>query len=98
MAKRRGVVASAFKSTPSAISRYIPGRRAEAKAEATIDNLLTVLGEARVALQALSRARRAAAGEQRGGRSAAAKRGAATRKARKMASRQRAKTRKKTRL
>src|SRR5262249_11355800 len=46
MAKKRSVVASAFKSTRRAIGRYLPGRSAEAKAEAAIDNLLVLLGQA----------------------------------------------------
>lgn len=74
MAKKRGMVASAFRSTRRAIGRYLPGARTEAKAEAAIDNLLVLLRETRKSLRAVARARG-------GGRKRrAAKRGAAKRK------------------
>ena len=50
MAKKRGMVASAFTSTRRAIGRYLPGARTEAKAEAAIDNLLVLLRETRKSL------------------------------------------------
>jgi hypothetical protein len=75
MAKKRGMVASAFTSTRRAIGRYLPGARTEAKAEAAIDNLLVLLRETRKSLRAVARLR----GGGRKGRSKA-KRGAAKRK------------------
>ena len=55
MAKKRGMVASAFTSTRRAIGRYLPGARTEAKAEAAIDNLLVLLRETRKSLRAVAR-------------------------------------------
>jgi len=57
MAKKRGMVASAFTSTRRAIGRYLPGARTEAKAEAAIDNLLVLLRETRKSLRAVARLR-----------------------------------------
>ncbi|HWC92815.1 MAG TPA: hypothetical protein VG475_06835 [Pseudolabrys sp.] len=75
MAKKRGMVASAFTSTRRAIGRYLPGARTEAKAEAAIDNLLVLLRETRKSLRAVARLRGG------GKRRSKAKRGAAKRKA-----------------
>lgn len=74
MAKKRGMVASAFTSTRRAIGRYLPGARTEAKAEAAIDNLLVLLRETRKSLRAVARLRGV------GKRRSKAKRGAAKRK------------------
>jgi hypothetical protein len=75
MAKKRGMVASAFTSTRRAIGRYLPGARTEAKAEAAIDNLLVLLRETRKSLRAVARLRGG------GKRRSKAKRGVAKRKA-----------------
>ena len=75
MAKKRGMVASAFTSTRRAIGRYLPGARTEAKAEAAIDNLLVLLRETRKSLRAVARLRGG------GKRRSKAQRGAAKRKA-----------------
>jgi hypothetical protein len=74
MAKKRGMVASAFTSTRRAIGRYLPGARTEAKAEAAIDNLLVLLRETRKSLRAVARLRGG------GKRRSKAKGGAAKRK------------------
>ena len=78
--KKRGMVASAYRSTRRAIGRYLPGKRAEAKAEAAIDNLLTLLGEARKSLRALAKARGTGPARGRKKRRAGAKRGAVKRR------------------
>jgi hypothetical protein len=67
MAAKRSRIETALKKAQSMLSNYIPGRK---RAEATIDEVLWVLSQARGVLSARDR-RKAAA---KGGRKAAARR------------------------